>query len=100
MLVNIHNADTEYLKAMFGPACTSRPKLPDIRSLVARFGYVARINGYYSLARAFSESHIHQLDIELHPIKRVLVKLTEALFATVAIASHLGEIYLARYNHI
>ena len=97
--INIHNADAENLQPAFCLRGTSRPELSDIGSLIPRFWDIAGVYGD-GLAAALNETHIHQRRVELHPVKGTLEELTEPLLATVGVATHLGEINLARNYHV
>ena len=99
MRVNIDNAYAEDFQSALGHGGASRPELPDIRSLLACFRDITGIDGD-SFTTDFGESHFHHRHIELQPVEFALEKLTESLFATVAITSHPGEIYLSWYDHV
>ena len=97
--VNVDNADTENFQTSFHSRSASRPELANIRSLLSRLWNVARVygNGFSSI---FTKPLPHKKEIELHPVKLTFKQLPEALFRTVRVTAHLGEIYLSWQCHI
>ena len=101
--VDIYQPQPHDLKPVLDGARTSRPEATDMRSLLARLADVTGVDGY-GLAPPGAEVAQGKGGIETEPVQALRAKATEvlavALFAVPAVAAHLGEVYLAWYDHV
>ena len=97
--VGVNQADAQYLQPMLDSRGTARPKTTHMRSLFARLGHIARVDGDGQTAAAVLEAVGGEVHVELQPVELPLERLSVALLATLAVASELQEIDYSGYGH-
>lgn len=71
-----------------------------MRGMLPCLRYVARIHRYGDTPRPVPEGIGAQRHVEPEPVHGLPEGLAVALLATVAVALHLEEVYLSRYDHV
>ena len=101
--VDVYQTQPHDLKPVLDRARAPRPEATDMRGLLARLADVAGVDGD-GLATLGAEVAQGKGGVEAQPVQALRAKppevLAVALFAVPAVAAHLGEVYLAWYDHV
>ena len=92
MQVHVYHTDAEDLKTVLYRTCTARPERTNVWGMFPSLLDEARVYDDGIATLTLLEGESTQPHVHLKPVHAALCRLPIALFATIAIASHLREI--------